>query len=815
MRLPARGSINRGTSTGPSPAEGDHEAANHAPPPYHQAASNPNADTTASLQLHPLPSKDALIVQVRPPIAPVGTGSGVGVGAADTAAGTLNRPPRHVPCDIVLVIDVSGSMGIRADVPGEEPSESPGLSVLDLTKHAALTILETLDDRDRLGIVTFSSKSQVVQRLLPMTLANKEASRRNIKYIKKQDATNLWHGLLDGIRLFKQANEEDEAGAEAGAPPSDRVPALMVLTDGKPNFMCPPAGYVPKLRAMLPLPASIHTFGFGYHLESGLLKSIAEIGGGNYAFIPDAGMIGTVFVHAVANLQSTFATDAVLELSYPRTLRLAETMNEYVGQQQPREALDGSWRLTMKLGNLQYGQSRDIYLRVEHDSQPGEGERSDKEQALSSSAVVAAQLSYKQSASRTTDMTLTQRSMLDASSLPDAEVAYHESRALICRYLASLFPLNVLEVHRDVDEDDLPLKRDELTLLIDSLPARRYKDSDAANRSLVEDLEGPEPRGQISIAVRNNSYFRRWGVHYLPSLLNAHARQVCNSFKDQGPLQYGARSPLFVECRDRLDNAFDNLPAPEPSLPPRPQAYSASQINQFKHSGGGGGGGGGTLPAIAASAHRPRAPFSMSRYHNPSGVCFAGSTPVELASSLSTLGLKRHIPMRTVRRGMAVLTPLGPRRVVAVLKTRVQGETLCRIPGGVLVTPWHPISAGAAGKDGWVFPAQVAVGVVRYTGYVYSVLLQRDGEARAHALRVGGNGAGGTWGTTLGHGVTGANDDDDDDDVRAHEFFGDYGRVVEALQRLGMKKNGIAVGRGVIRDEETGLVTGFRSQHDD
>ena len=47
---------------------------------------------------------------------------------------------------------------------------------------------------------------------------------------------------------------------------------------------------------MFPLPAAIHTFGFGYYLRSGLLKSIAEIGSGNYAFIPDAGMIGTIVV---------------------------------------------------------------------------------------------------------------------------------------------------------------------------------------------------------------------------------------------------------------------------------------------------------------------------------------------------------------------------------------------------------------------------------------------------------------------------------------------------------------------------------------
>lgn len=42
---------------------------------------------------------------------------------------------------------------------------------------------------------------------------------------------------------------------------------------------------------MTPLPAAIHTFGFGNDIMSDLLKSIAEVGGGNYSFIPDAGMV--------------------------------------------------------------------------------------------------------------------------------------------------------------------------------------------------------------------------------------------------------------------------------------------------------------------------------------------------------------------------------------------------------------------------------------------------------------------------------------------------------------------------------------------
>lgn len=160
------------------------------------------------IKLHPLPEKDGILVSVTPPKQP-------------------KSKINHVPCDIVLVIDVSGSMGCEAPVPTMPPSERErnGLSVLDLVKHATRTIIETLDENDRLGLVTFSTDARIVQNLLPMTKKNKKEAWARVEKLQVESMTNLWHGIHNGIKLF----DDDERKHTAAA--------VMILTDGLPNHM--------------------------------------------------------------------------------------------------------------------------------------------------------------------------------------------------------------------------------------------------------------------------------------------------------------------------------------------------------------------------------------------------------------------------------------------------------------------------------------------------------------------------------------------------------------------------------------------------
>merc|ERR1719428_894804 len=111
--------------------------------------------------------------------------------------------------------------------------------------------------------------------------------------------TNLWDGLKNGMEVLRSA-------AEPG-----RLQHIMLFTDGLPNIN-PPRGILPMLKRQKDkeggkLPCTISTFGFGYDLDSQLLSDLAIQGSGTYAFIPDAGFVGTVFVNAMTNILVTMA----------------------------------------------------------------------------------------------------------------------------------------------------------------------------------------------------------------------------------------------------------------------------------------------------------------------------------------------------------------------------------------------------------------------------------------------------------------------------------------------------------------------------
>ena len=195
------------------------------------------------------------------------------------------------PVVLICIVDNSGSMGEEAT--GGDGAEAFGYTRLDLVKHTIRTIAAILGPHDQLSIVTFSTAAHVVLKPTSMDATGRAAIDAALKTIDPDSQTNIY----DGLR---------QAAVIAGAPElAGRNIVAALLTDGFPNVN-PPRGILPSLMAMPTQPNwSLHTFGFGYKLDSVLLAQIAEWGKGLFGFIPDCSMVGTVFINFVANILST------------------------------------------------------------------------------------------------------------------------------------------------------------------------------------------------------------------------------------------------------------------------------------------------------------------------------------------------------------------------------------------------------------------------------------------------------------------------------------------------------------------------------
>ena len=379
-----------------------------------------------------------------------------------------------------------------------------------------------------------------------------------VKSLDPGGNTNLWDGLKVGMDLLtgviapnnvdKPAPEKRKSpfgslfrGSKKDAPvttnpiptqpqpssttTSGRFSTLFILTDGMPNVN-PPRGHIPMLKAYLDKldnrnPFSISTFGFGYSLDTKLLLEIAQVGGGGYGFIPDSGIVGTVFVHAVANAFSTYAPRARLDVEVPEGTTVKVKGGLPVTQT--------SWGVQIAVGDVQFGQSLDVVLEcspmITND--------------------IAATLTYRPvtGEERKTEVTLKQ-SVNDL-----AAVRYHAAR------LEFVETLNVVDNKAPVRSVK---KLEELAAKITGSPVLG-KHADAL--ALAKDISG---EGVLALESAN---YNKWGRHYLPSLARSHLRQQCANFKDPGLQVYGRESKVFVQERDKLDAAFMALPPPEPSIP--------------------------------------------------------------------------------------------------------------------------------------------------------------------------------------------------------------------------------------------------------
>jgi len=249
-----------------------------------------------------------------------------------TATGAEERQP----IVFLAIIDNSGSMDLEASLAGS--AETSGFSRLDLVKHAVRTVASVLGENDMIGIVSFSTSAKVELHPARMTTDGKTALYAALDRIRPDSSTNIWDGIRQASIL---ANDSSLANSNIVA---------MLLTDGLPNIN-PPRGILPSLQTLATTNQwALHTFGFGYQLDSELLTQLAKWGNGIFGFIPDCSMVGTVIINFMATALSTAVRNVRLEITEGGSTRLVNT------------------------GAIIHGQVRDIVLPVSTESVQVNGE---------------------------------------------------------------------------------------------------------------------------------------------------------------------------------------------------------------------------------------------------------------------------------------------------------------------------------------------------------------------------------------------------------------------------------------------------------
>lgn len=227
------------------------------------------------------------------------------------------------------------------------------------------------------------------------------------------------------------------------------------------------------------------------------------------------------------------------------------------------------------------------------------------------------------------------------------------------------------------------------------------------------------------------------------SLARSHVLRFCSNFKDPGLRQYSSAS--FETAREEGERVFVALEPP------------AAEI---------------------------RANGGMGVYYNENGGCFsAGDVTIEGGERRSILD---------VRKGDRLV--LGADRVVTVrcvVASLVKdgAQKMCALEGGVVATPWHPVSSDDGGT--WSFPSSIAEPVLTPAFKVVSLVLE---EPEAWGFNLGPYVA-----VSLGHGLSAPN--------AAHDYLG-TSRVLDDLARRDGWAEGLVVLKpnAFARDSSTGLI---------
>jgi len=615
------------------------------------------------------------------------------------------NPPiygKRMPIGLVAVVDVSGSMSEEASVSNGN-IEFNGNSRLDLTKHSLNTIVKSLKDNDIFGIVIFSDNAHVLLKPIKMNNFGRKLAYEKIRDMHTLCSTNLWEGISYGLELTKD-------------PLFRNIQTnICVFTDGISNSN-PPRGVLSTLKGYISANKSanikIHVFGYGYDLDVELLSTIASITNSIYSYIPDCTMVGTVFINFLSYILATSSYNNQLEI-IPSNGTIIEKVYGYNST-------------NINLGNIQFGQSKNILLRIQGESNK-------------------LTVNFKSSSQNVQQLF----EIFNETDEDLENILLNYGRLTFVETLSTCMTQNLYEALKNIRQ---------LHTNLSQLPV-----AEKLKPFLTDLISSSKDQGQIEKAFLNQEWYEKWGKLYIPSITNANLIQFCNNFKDLSVQQYGGK--LFTELQDSIDDIFNKLEPPAPSL--KKPVVQQQQTQQQQ------------------SQQQAQQNNNYAGINNPRIGCFHGDGFIRLGNGSETY-------VKDVQIGTSLKTPNGIAKVICVLKMKVPDSIadLVKI-NDMYITPWHPV----IGPDNnWIFPTDHPDGNrdSYECDYVYNFVLDSNHIVIINNIQC----------CTLAHNFKG--------DIIEHDFFGTYKVIDDLIKMPGWKHGYIYMEKyHFTNDIHTGLINGW------
>jgi uncharacterized protein YegL len=255
-----------------------------------------------------------------------------------TAIASLKAPvsenvdTERPPCDIVAVVDRSGSMtGAK----------------IGLVKEALSYLLTQLKAGDRLSVVSFDHEVYHVFGLKKCSASGRDEMHTRVNSHPDMNAsggTNIKLGLTFGLRCLKERKTHNP------------VSALLLLTDGQGG--APSSAELKSWQQENAVP--IHCFGFGRDHDARTLTNISELSNGTFSFIEKLDMVGDAFATCLGGLLSVTAQEVILRLNCEND----ESMIQHVNTTYPLKMSPDSKSAEITIPDMLAEEKKDVVFTL-------------------------------------------------------------------------------------------------------------------------------------------------------------------------------------------------------------------------------------------------------------------------------------------------------------------------------------------------------------------------------------------------------------------------------------------------------------------